>query len=205
MYCLPVGGENTLYIPTILSHICPETRVDEIWRSSLVLYRRECSICARPYWRERLNDSALCSISDESPNLEIKDQPSDTVSERKRHLAFTSFCIGSSSSSWCTEGRVVQTAKHISLCQISLRDFVLCSHHFLPGRWTMDVIFNPQMLLTLLQYPALATQAERNSSVIINSTFILLWNTKGDFKESYDGFVRQASLSLPKTFLLKLK
>lgn len=34
----------------------------------------------------------------------------------------------------------------------------LFSHHFLPGRWTTDVIFNPQTLLTL-QYPALATQA----------------------------------------------
>lgn len=51
---------------------------------------------------------------DESPNLEIKEQPSDTVREReKRHLAFTSFYIVLSS--LCSEGHVV--SKHCRGCQ----------------------------------------------------------------------------------------
>ncbi len=87
-----------------------------------------------------------------SLNLKIKEQPSDIVSERKETFAICLFL----SSSWCREGKVVQTllwlAKHISVCQISLRDFVLCFRRSPPGRWT-SVMFNPQKLLMLANRP----------------------------------------------------
>lgn len=147
MYCLPVGGENTLYIPTILPHILPRDtgRVDLNWRSSLSL---ENSASVRIHIEE--NDSTTqyfilnlrFYMFDESPNLEIKEQPSDTVSERKETFdiyVFLHCFIKFMQRGTCCPGlclNIVMAAKHISSCQISLCDFVLHSHHSLPGRWT---------------------------------------------------------------------
>lgn len=158
MYCLPVGGENTLYIPTILSHILPRDTAELIWIEGHHLPWRIQHLCTYILKRMTWRHSISYSISDftfESPNLEIKEQPSDTVWERKETFGIYVFLhcfIKFMQRGTCCPGlclNIVMGAKHISSCQISLRDFVLHSR-LVDGP---HVIFNPQKLL-MLQCPA---------------------------------------------------